>query len=183
MTVELCVPARDGSPGLLLRPWAADDAAALAEEHRDAGMRRWLMTSLDGTEAAGRWIAWQAESWEAGLRYSFAVVEQGGTRPVAHVTVKRKTAGAASAEIGYWTAAAARGRGVAPLAVDAVAGWALGGGTGGPALTRLELLHAVGNAASCRVAEKCRFPLREELAPHPPKFPEAGHVHVREPGA
>ncbi|UWE10076.1 GNAT family N-acetyltransferase [Actinacidiphila bryophytorum] len=181
MTVELTVPAGDGTPGLLLRPWAADDAEALAAEHRDPRMRRWLMNTLDGADEAGRWIAWQTESWQAGLRYSFAVVEPDAARVVGHVAVKRKAAQDASGEIGYWTAAAVRGRGIAPLAVDAVTRWALD--TAGPGLARLDLLHAVGNAASCRVAAKCRFPLREELAPYPPKFPEAGHRHVRENGA
>lgn len=181
MTVELTVPAQAGRPGLLLRAWAAHDAQALAAEHRDAGMKRWLMTTLDGPAAAAQWIDQQAAAWQDGLRYSFAVVEQDGTRPVGHVSVKLKKAGDTSAEIGYWTAAAVRGRGVAALAVDAVARWALGAGQGGPALARLELLHAVGNTASCRVAVKSGFPLRGELDPHPPKFPDAGHVHVREP--
>jgi RimJ/RimL family protein N-acetyltransferase len=182
MTVEITVPAQADLPGLLLRAWAADDAEALAAAHRDADMRRWLMTSLDGTAAARRWIAEQAESWAGGLRYSFAVLEQDGTRPVGHVAVKRKTAGAESAEIGYWTAASVRGRGVAPRAVGAVTRWVLDGGTGAPAPTRLELLHTVGNSASCRVAVKSGFPLAGELAPHPPKFPEAGHLHVHQPG-
>jgi RimJ/RimL family protein N-acetyltransferase len=182
MTVELTVPAGEGTSGLLLRAWTADDAEALAAEHRDPRMRRWLTSTLDGADDAGRWIAWQAESWEAGLRYSFAVVEQDGARPVGHVAVKRTSAEATSAEVGYWTAAAVRGRGIAPLAVDAVTRWALKAGPGGPGLARLELLHAVGNAPSCQVAAKCGFPLREELAPHPPKFPEAGHRHVREAG-
>lgn len=181
MTVELTVPAGEGTPELLLRAWEAGDAEALAAEHRDPSMRRRLMRTLDDADDAGRWIAWQAEAWEAGLRYSFAVVEPDAARVVGHVAVKRKAAQDASGEIGYWTAAAVRGRGVAPLAVDAVTRWALD--AGGPGLTRLDLLHAVGNTASCRVAAKCRFPLREELAPHPPKFPEAGHRHVREPGA
>ncbi|WUH95334.1 GNAT family N-acetyltransferase [Streptomyces sp. NBC_00433] len=178
MTVELTVPAQGGRPGLLLRAWAAQDAEALAAEHQDPGMRRWLMTTLDSTAAAGEWIDQQAQAWETGLRYSFAVVEQDGERPVGHVTVKRKFEGAPSAEIGYWTAAAVRGRGIAPLAVGAVTRWALGGDAGGPALTRLELLHAVLNTASCRVAEKSGFTLWGDLEPHPPKFPQAGHIHV-----
>ncbi|MFG1807927.1 GNAT family N-acetyltransferase [Streptomyces sp. NPDC049040] len=181
MTVELTVPAQAGRPGLLLRPWRAQDAEALAAAHRDAGMKRWLMTSLDGTEAARRWIDEQTAAWAEGMRFSFAVVGQDTALPVGHVAVKRKTAGAPSAEIGYWTSAQVRGRGIAPLAVDAVARWALGGDRG-PSLTRLELLHDVDNTASCRVAVKCGFPLRGELAPHPPKFPVAGHIHALEPG-
>ena len=57
------------------------------------------------------------------------------------------------AEIGYWTAPAARGRGVAPLAVDAACRWAFGA----LPVDRIELCHAVENAASGRVAEKAGF--------------------------
>lgn len=180
MIVELTVPAQAGRPGLLLRPWAAQDTEALAAAHRDPGLKRWLMTSLDGTEAARRWIDAQAREWADEMRFSFAVLDQDGAEPVGHVAVKRKTAGAASAEIGYWTSAHVRGRGIAPRAVDAVARWALGG-QDGPALTRLELLHDLDNVASCRVAAKCGFPLRAELPPHPPKFPAPGHLHALEP--
>jgi RimJ/RimL family protein N-acetyltransferase len=56
-------------------------------------------------------------------------------------------------ELAYWVVPSARGRGVAPRAVEAVSGWAfsvLG-------LHRLELLHSVYNLASCRAAEKAGF--------------------------
>lgn len=178
----LAVPAADGAPALHLRPWAADDAEALALAHRDAGLRRWLATRVDGVPEARRWIEAQARGWADGTRYSFAVVVEPDGPPVGHVAVKRKEAGAPSAEIGYWTAAAVRGRGIAPHAVRAVTGWALGGGHD-PLLTRLELLHDVGNTASCRVAVKCGFTLDAELDPHPPKFPDPGHLHARGPAA
>lgn len=176
MAIEVGVPAQAGRPGLLLRPWAAQDAESLAQAHRDPALRRWLLTSLDSAEAAGRWIEAQARGRADGTRFSFAVVEQDGMQPVGHVAVKRASAGADCAEIGYWTSAHARGRGIAPRAVDAAARWALHG-AGGPGLARLELLHPVGNTASCRVAAKCGFTLLEELAPLPPAFPRAGHRH------
>lgn len=178
MTVELTVAPEGDRPGLRLRPWAGPDAESLARAHEDPAMRRWLTTRLDGAEAARRWIDAEAQGWAGGVRYSFAVLTEGGTAPVGHVVVKRKRAGDPSAEVGYWTAAAARGRGVAPRAVRAVADWALSGGVTAP-FDRLELLHAVDNTASCRVAEKCGFPLDSLLDPHPPKFPTAGHVHAR----
>jgi len=71
------------------------------------------------------------------------------------VTLGRFDPEQGQAEVTYWTAAAARGTGVAPAAVGAVAGWAfdvLG-------LHRLELQHSTGNPASCRVAEKAGFVL------------------------
>ena len=60
-----------------------------------------------------------------------------------------------SAEIGYWTTPAARGRGAATNAVAAVCAWAfdvLG-------LERIELRHAVANPASSRIATKAGFTL------------------------
>lgn len=58
-----------------------------------------------------------------------------------------------SAEIGYWVAPAARGRGVASHAVRAVCRWAF-------TTMKLELIEwraEVGNAASRRVAQKAGF--------------------------
>ena len=46
-------------------------------------------------------------------------------------------------------------------------------------LERLELIHAVGNQASCRVADKAGFSLAAVLPPLPPEFPEDGHLHIR----
>lgn len=165
------------SGDLVLRPWRAGDAVALAAAHRDPEMGRWLMHSLDGEAEARRWIEAQAAGWASGERLSFAVVGA-ADRPVGLVAVKRHDPGRDSAEVGYWTAAEARGRGVAGRAVDAVSRWALGTDCPMP-LSRLELLHAVDNEASCRVARRCGYELESMLPPHPPKFPAAGHVHVR----
>lgn len=46
-------------------------------------------------------------------------------------------------------------------------------------LERLELIHAVGNHASCRVADKAGFSLSAVLPPHLPEFPDDGHMHTR----
>jgi hypothetical protein len=46
-------------------------------------------------------------------------------------------------------------------------------------LDKLELIHAVGNHASCRVAGKAGFALSAVLPPVPPEFPDDGHLHIR----
>ena len=46
-------------------------------------------------------------------------------------------------------------------------------------LERLELIHSVGNLASCRVAEKAGFRFSAVLPPLLPDFPDDGHLHVR----
>ncbi len=178
MTIALAVPATGSATALRRRPWRADDLPALLAAHRDPLLRRWLVTSLADETDARRWLEAQADGWASATRFSFAVVaDDDDSAPLGHVVVKVATAGVA--EVGYWTAAAARGQGIAARALDAVSRWAFGTQD----LTRLDLLHATGNRASCRVAEKSGYPLRDLLPAAPPAFPDTGHRHVRTPPA
>ncbi|MEW2133026.1 GNAT family N-acetyltransferase [Streptomyces sp. NPDC005435] len=153
--------------------WSPGHAPALARLERDAALRRWTtFPALADAADAGRWIGEQRRAWEAGERFAFAVLEPDG-RLVGHAVLK--VAGDGTAEVGYWTAAHARGRGVAPRALEALTEWALKE-IAGP--TRLELLHQADNTASCRVAVKCGYGLASTLAPAPPAYPVEGHVHV-----
>lgn len=173
MTVELRVdPTPAGHPALDLRPWDDSDIRPLIDVYRDPVLRRWTRLPVTGVEDALRWLEVQRDGWRSGERFSFAVLEEG--RLVGNVALKR---GADHrAEVGYWTAAGARGRGIAPRALEALTGWAFGAL---PGVTRLELLHQVDNTASCRVAEKTGYVYRRTLPAHPP-FPLDGHEHVRE---
>lgn len=176
-------PPRLTAGTLTLRPWAPEDAAVLPGLYRDEALRRWAGAPVhDGTSAA-RWVAEQRRGWETGERLAFAVEEThpaagGDSRPAGHVVLKRTGAGPGAAEVGYWTAAHARGRGVAPRAVTALAGWAFTA-FAHEGLARLDLLHQVDNTASCRVAEKCGFALSGLLPAAPPAFPLDGHRHTR----
>lgn len=163
------------TPALRLRPWRASDAPALVEAHGDPEMRRTLTKHLDDPQAAADWLAGQTEGWTDGTRRGFAVFDADSGTLLGHVVVKRPPS--AAAEIGYWTVAAARGRGVAPGAVAAVSRWLFATDS---TVDRIELLHAVDNPASCRVAGKAGFGLRAELPPHPPAYPGPGHLHVRD---
>ncbi|MER6591310.1 GNAT family N-acetyltransferase [Micromonospora purpureochromogenes] len=181
MSVVLRVPATTSAAELVLRPWRDDDIEALLEIYRDPELRARTRHPLRTAADARRWVARHRQGWAAGRRFCFAVCEtdpvDGGQRLVACVLLKDVTPGRPEAEVGYWTAAAARGRGVASRAVDAVSGWAFTrfAATG---LTRLELLHEVDNPASCRVAEKSGYPFVEVLPARPP-YPGDGHRHVR----
>ncbi|MFE1426090.1 GNAT family N-acetyltransferase [Streptomyces fungicidicus] len=173
-------PVRLTAGTLTLRPWEPEDAAGLAGLYADEAMRRWASAPVHGGPSAARWVAEQRRGWETGERLAFAVRETDASdaRPAGHVVLRRGSAGSASAEVGYWTAAHARGRGVAPRALTAVADWAFAV-FAADGLTRLDLLHQVDNTASCRVAEKSGFALSGLLPAAPPAFPLDGHRHVR----
>lgn len=177
MTITLAVPQAESAPALRLRPWRPDDLQVLLAAHRDPVLRRRLTSSLTDEAEARQWLDAQAAGWKAATRFSFAVVaEDDEQTSLGHVGMKVVTAGVA--EVGYWTATQARGRGIAPRALEVTSQWALR--TQSLArLTRLDLLHAEDNSASCRVAEKCGYVLHDLLPPAPPAFPTSGHRHVR----
>lgn len=176
MTITLSVPKTESAAALRLRPWRLDDLSALLTAHRDPMLRRWLATSLADETAARQWLHAQAAGWASATRFSFAVVaDEDDGPPVGHVVVKAGTAGVA--EVGYWTAPAVRGQGIAARALDTASRWALGT-QNLVRLTRLDLLHAKNNRASCRVAEKCGFLLHDLPPAAPPAFPNSGHRHV-----
>jgi RimJ/RimL family protein N-acetyltransferase len=83
------------------------------------------------------------------------------------------------AEVGYWTAATERNRGIASQAVELLTTWAFEN-FGAQGLQRLELLHQQDNLASCRVAQQSGYALVKLLPAEPPAFPSHGHLHVRE---
>jgi RimJ/RimL family protein N-acetyltransferase len=202
---ELCVPAVGRQPALILRPWRAADIPALAaemsREHVFGGMwsrpdERPFRTALPGgaesrtgparERDAARWVTSQDRGWRGGDRLSFAVLEPddaGGCVLAANVGLKnREETGRIgereTAEIGYWTAVAARGRGVAPAAARAVTDWAFDV-FAGTSLRQIMLVHDVDNPASCRVAEKAGYPFRELSPANPPHWFTDGHIHMR----
>jgi RimJ/RimL family protein N-acetyltransferase len=191
---ELCMPAVSGQPALILRPWRAADMPALAAEmSRDyllGGMwsrpdERPYRTVLDERDAA-RWLVSQDRGWRDGDRLCFAVLEAddaGGCVLAGNVGLKnREETGRIgereTAEIGYWTALAARGRGVAPAAVRAVTDWVFDAFAGSN-LRQIMLVHDVDNPASCRVAEKAGYPFQEFSPANPPHWFTDGHIHMR----
>lgn len=191
----LTVPATVDAPALTLRRWLPRDAPALVAAHTDPAMRRWLLRHIANEDEARETIAQHHDAWEDGVRFAFAVLEHppadrvgdsagaplGGPIgwPIGGVTIRRLDPRSDVAEVGYWTAPAARGRAVAARATHAALEWAttLWRRQERP-LRRFELIHTLGNDASCRVAQKLGFAYECE---HPPslKYPEPAHLHVR----
>jgi RimJ/RimL family protein N-acetyltransferase len=187
--IRLHAPATASAPALELRPWRPEDAPELVVLHRDEVLRRWIQSVVDGEAEAVRWVRAQERGWREGDRFAFAVVEAGQRHGrngdpaadgplVGHAVLKRPEPGGPAAEVGYWTAGQARGRGVAPRALDALTTWAFTT-FAADGLVRLELLHSAENFASCRVARKCGYPLTALRPAAPPRFPLDAHLHTR----
>jgi RimJ/RimL family protein N-acetyltransferase len=143
---------------LLLRPWREDDVDAVWAAVQDPALRRWNDTG-SGSRCDVTALLARRRDWSEGDHASFAVVGGGDGALLGSVSLHSIDRARGDAEIGYWTVAAARGRGIAGRAVAAVCGWAF------PALQldRIELFHAVENVASGRVAAKAGFTLEGRL--------------------
>ncbi|MBR7827899.1 GNAT family N-acetyltransferase [Actinospica sp. MGRD01-02] len=175
--MTLPVEPTSDAPALTLRPWQQSDVPALVAAHRDEVMRRWLMTLIGNEDEARAWIAEQDAKWSRGRHMSWAIEEAGSV--VGHFVVRSAEPPETFATgVGYWTLAEARGRGIASRCVEAVTEWLFGEQDQFPA-DEIELLHTVGNEGSCRVAQKCGYVFDSLLAPRPPRYPEAGHRHLR----
>lgn len=175
--LTLAVEPTATAPALTLRLWQDSDIPALVAAHRDETMRRWLVRPIENEDQARAWLADRDAGWVNGTLLSWAV-EQGGTVVGCFVIKPARPPETLATGVGYWTAAEARGRGIASRCVETATAWLFGGQDIMPA-DEIELLHTVGNEGSCRVAQKCGYVLDSVLAPMPPQFPNQGHRHVR----
>ena len=145
---------RGRSDGVLcLRPFVMEDVPALVEAAREsrAEVGRWLpWCHADyGPSDAEAWVALAQAQRESAEGYHDAVVDvaSGALLGGCGLWPLNRTHGLAN--LGYWVRTGAAGRGVATRAARLAAqqGFELG-------LTRLEIIAAVGNVASLRVAQK-----------------------------
>jgi RimJ/RimL family protein N-acetyltransferase len=132
-------PAHVEGAMLMLRDPAVLQWNAGPDDVSEAGVLDWLSRSADWSDGtAAVWSVLEDDAY-VGSAFLFRI-DRDDQR---------------SAEVAYRTAPAARGRGVATSAVLAMAEYAFST----LALERLDLHHAVENAASCRVAAKSGFAL------------------------
>ncbi len=142
---------------LLLRPWRDDDLDPLETALHDPEVRRWNSPVSIAREDVVAMLA-RRRDWSTGDHCSWAVVDA-GDELLGSVSLHSIDRDQGEAEVGYWTVAAARGRGVAVRSVVAVCAWAFAE----LRLDRIVLFHAVDNPASGRVAAKAGFTLEGRL--------------------
>ncbi len=136
---------------LVLRPATAADADAVTAACQDPEIPRWTTVPSPYARADAEWfIDFCAVEAATGRAVHLLVVDGAGTLLG---TVGLSGLDRGRAEVGYWVAAEARGRGVATRAVELLLDWArreLG-------VTGVELCAHPANAASLRVAAKAGF--------------------------
>lgn len=128
--------------GVRLRPWRPEDRPAVLAGYADAAIRHWHCRAMTDDEARA-WIDDWPRRWRQESGAGWAVVDDTGV--LGQISLRRLHLADGLAEVSYWVLPAARGRGVAPRALTALAGWCfttLG-------LHRIELAHSTANTASC----------------------------------
>jgi RimJ/RimL family protein N-acetyltransferase len=152
---------------IAVRPLARADIPDIVAACSDPEIPRWTRVPSPYTrEDAERFIAIAATEAAAGEGVALAVADAGG-RLIGTIGLMDVDRERGSGEIGYWTAAAARGRGAATRAVALLRDWAhseLG-------LGELEILPHRDNRPSQRVAERAGFTDTGEIR-SVPRMPE-----------
>ena len=138
-------------PRVVLRPWRADDVDAVTAACQDPEIQRWTQVPVpyERTHAEG-FVGGIAEQTRAGGGALFAVVLPDGAF-VGSIGLFPPHEGVG--EIGYWTAAPYRGRGLTSEAVRVLSEWAFTEHS----LHRVQLLVHPANQGSRRVAERAGF--------------------------
>ncbi|GAA1117506.1 GNAT family N-acetyltransferase [Kitasatospora arboriphila] len=143
---------------VLLLPWGAGllrYAPGVARITADEEVALWNPIHETDPEA---WILGHADGGSGDVA-GFAVLDAATAALLGTVGLYWPNRADGQAAIGYRLLPEARGRGVATRGTAAAARWAFA--TAG--VRRIELCHAVGNTASCRVADRCGFPLEGTL--------------------
>jgi RimJ/RimL family protein N-acetyltransferase len=144
--------------GLRLRLWDPDsetDVDAWLRGLLDPDFLRWNTPLRTITDAAGARESLRAKAAdaEAGTGLTLCVTDAGDGTVLGQIGLNAIDRVQSAGNIGYWVLPEARGRQVATRSLLLVSRWAfteLG-------LHRLELGHALGHEASCRIAERCGF--------------------------
>lgn len=139
---------------MVFRPFRAEDIVPVHQAILEsfAELSRWMRWcnedySIDGTSA---FIMSQHDAWKNDLEYSFAVCHRETGMFQASVGLNFVNRTYQMANLGYWVRNSATGQGIATRATRLVARFAFEQLN----LQRVEIVAAVGNLASQRVAEK-----------------------------
>lgn len=135
-----------------LRAFEPGDVEAVLAACQDAVIAHFLSIPQPYTEAHAReYVAARRADWEGDGERSFAITDAATGEFLG--AIARHLRAAHRAEVGYWLAPGARGRGAATRALRLVRDWSLDD----CGLVRVELFTHPENHASGRVAERAGF--------------------------
>lgn len=141
---------------LLLRAFRSDDAQAICEAVRESmpELGIWLSWchadySIEDSRA---FLAARCEAHSREQEHAFAICDRASGRFLGATGINQLDLTAKRANLGYWLRTSATGHGYATQATRLVAAWALG--EFDLQLERIEIVAAVGNVASQRVAAR-----------------------------
>jgi RimJ/RimL family protein N-acetyltransferase len=149
---------------LLLRPPRAEDVPAIHRACQDPDIQQWTTVPSPYTpEDAEQFVhEMSAAAWASGVGASFVVVDRATGELLASIALmhisEREVPAGGRAEIGYWCAPWARGRGVMTDAARLLCRW----GFEQLGLARIDWYAEVGNNGSRRIAEKVGFTIEGE---------------------
>ncbi|WCB94035.1 acetyltransferase [Baekduia alba] len=140
-------------PDIRLEPFTDDHLAAFAELVDDPDVLRYTrFPDPPEPDFPPQWLGRYEQGRRDGTKEAFAVLDADGTFLGVALAVEIDRA-AAEAELGYLTAPAARGRGIATAAVLELTRWALAD----QGLERVVLIISSGNVGSRKVAERAGY--------------------------
>jgi RimJ/RimL family protein N-acetyltransferase len=168
--------------GIHIRPYRLEDAPAIWQAAREslAELQSWMPWchpnySIAETRA---WLAVQVPAFQQRTTFEFAITAADGAY-LGGCGLNQIDALNRRANLGYWVRTSAAGKGVATEAVRLTRDW----GFANTDLERLEVLIAVGNLASRRVAEKSgavyEGTLRRRLLVHGTRHDAAMYAFVK----
>ncbi|MGW0958380.1 GNAT family N-acetyltransferase [Streptomyces gelaticus] len=143
----------------VLRPWSRADAGsetlldALVAAAADPAIALWNPMATTDRDTARAWVEARDGGWERGAVAAFAVRDAADDTVLGGVSLRWVDREDGLAMVGYWLLPAARGRGLVTRAVAAITDW----GFDTADARRIEIAHAVGNPASCGVADRCGY--------------------------
>ena len=139
---------------ILLRPYSAVDIdelylAARESIHEVGRWLPWCHPQYTRAEAEA-WVLSRAKAWKNAQEYSFVIAQLGSGRFLGGCGLNQIEPQARRANLGYWMRTSATGHGYATRAARLLARW----GALHLGLERMEIVAAVGNVGSQRVALK-----------------------------
>jgi RimJ/RimL family protein N-acetyltransferase len=139
---------------VVLRPWVTTDIDQLTDICQDRDIQRWtsVPSPYSHADAVG-FVETSDAGWAAGRAANFAVCDGASDAVLASVALRVSLDEPRHAELGYWCALEARGRGVMTAAARVLCEW----GFTELGLVRITWHADRGNEASWRVAHQVGF--------------------------